>query len=70
MYTTTTTTKSYFVPCSELSEEKKLYKRRLNQKHCETYIKRRKSSAAEPSIVDQKRGDEVDATKTKKTKME
>ncbi|WAR14247.1 hypothetical protein MAR_004352 [Mya arenaria] len=39
--------KGYFVPISELSEEKQAHKRQLNRKHCETYRKKRKIIAHE-----------------------
>ena len=52
--------KSYFVPMSELNEEKQMRKRILNKKHCNTSRKRYKSFAAEPSIMGQEPGQSRD----------
>ena len=41
---------------SELREEKQMHRRKLNQKHCKAYRKRRESSAAKQSILGQETG--------------
>ncbi len=42
--------KGYFVPISELSEEKQTHKRKLNKNHCETYRKKQKTVACDETI--------------------